>query len=77
MKCPLCHSATKAPVTETRDALEALYRRRKCDVCEKSFVTYELAPPNLKMPPQHNNRRSRRKDEGVIRSTGAHLQNIW
>jgi transcriptional regulator NrdR family protein len=79
VKCPHCGKDGKALVTETRNGIEATYRRRNCGHCGRAFVTYELAPPGLKMPPAHNNRerteRVARSKE--IRSTGAHLQNIW
>lgn len=84
IKCPHCGKTGKALVSETRANVEAVYRRRSCGHCGKAFVTYELAPPGLKMPTDHNGsvrQAKRRTGQEVktreIRSTGRHLQDIW
>jgi transcriptional repressor NrdR len=40
MKCPFC-SDTKSKVTNKREAIESIRRRRECLKCEKRFTTYE------------------------------------
>ncbi len=40
MRCPYCAS-TQTQVRETRDASEAVRRRRACGACERRFTTYE------------------------------------
>lgn len=40
MRCPYCAS-TRTQVLETRDASEAVRRRRACGACERRFTTYE------------------------------------
>jgi transcriptional repressor NrdR len=40
MRCPYCAS-TQTQVLETRDASEAVRRRRACGACERRFTTYE------------------------------------
>jgi transcriptional repressor NrdR len=42
MKCPYCF-ACQTTVTDTRDTEDqsSLRRRRRCDVCQKRFTTYE------------------------------------
>lgn len=80
MKCPHCGFAGKSPITETRNDIDALYRRRSCGSCGRAFVTCEHAPPGLKMPPQHNNRAPAKPPtpkHQPIRSDGAHLQGVW
>lgn len=40
MRCPFCGS-TEIQVLETRDAPDALRRRRQCGGCQQRFTTYE------------------------------------
>ena len=42
MRCPYC-SAPATHVLETRDAVEAIRRRRSCPACARRFTTYERA----------------------------------
>jgi transcriptional repressor NrdR len=46
MRCPHCgHDQHK--VVDTRDAGEAIRRRRECLACEQRFTTYEHVAPSL------------------------------
>ena len=46
MKCPHCDSS-KHKVIDTRDAGEAIRRRRRCEVCKFRFTTYENIAASL------------------------------
>jgi transcriptional regulator NrdR family protein len=84
MKCPHCSASTKAKVMESRPHDGQVYRRRICGQCFKTFVSCEDAPSGLRMPngTQSRHRITDRKPkpeetDGIIRSTGAHLQSLW
>ena len=42
MQCPFCGS-TKNRVIDSREAADAIRRRRQCEACEERFTTYERA----------------------------------
>src|SRR5437763_10397182 len=42
MKCPYCGSASNR-VVDSRDAADAIRRRRECESCGERFTTYERA----------------------------------
>jgi transcriptional repressor NrdR len=42
MQCPFCGS-TKHRVIDSREAADAIRRRRRCEACEERFTTYERA----------------------------------
>ena len=42
MQCPFCGS-TKHRVIDSREAADAIRRRRQCEACEERFTTYERA----------------------------------
>ncbi len=46
MRCPHCND-THNRVIDTRDAGDAIRRRRKCEKCERRFTTYEHVSANL------------------------------
>lgn len=72
MKCPHCRHA-KAKVTETRKTEYEVWRRKRCDGCGESFVSYERTDKELRMPSEIWADRQRR----LQGSTGADLQGIW
>ena len=46
MRCPYCHH-TQHKVIDTRDAGDAIRRRRRCENCNRRFTTYEHVAANL------------------------------
>ena len=42
MQCPYCGSA-KHRVVDSREAADAIRRRRQCEQCDQRFTTYERA----------------------------------
>src|SRR3954470_17559813 len=42
MQCPYCGS-TKHRVVDSREAADAIRRRRQCESCDQRFTTYERA----------------------------------
>ena len=46
MRCPHCESE-KHKVIDTRVAGDAIRRRRRCELCERRFTTYEHVSANL------------------------------
>lgn len=84
MRCPRCEAVTRSPVVESRAHDGAIWRRRICGACLKSYVTEErgvLRP----MPAQTQSRQRRAAaastqpspPAGPPRGDGAHLQNLW
>jgi len=48
MKCPFCNAADTAVVdTRINEGADAVRRRRRCQVCDKRFTTFEHAELNL------------------------------
>lgn len=78
MRCPHCHGeASKAPVIETHKYTSEVYRRRRCDWCDKTFVTVEQAPDGLRMPtrPRPDKKAATRpKQRMPSAGSAAHLQ---
>ena len=90
MKCPHCDKESRAPIRETRRHAGAVFRRRTCSCCLKTFVSREEAPPGMKMPNETQSRfrvadrltdRRQKPDEMLKpsspRGDGLHLQGIW
>jgi transcriptional repressor NrdR len=46
MRCPYCNH-TQHKVIDTREAGDAIRRRRKCDHCNRRFTTYENVAANV------------------------------
>lgn len=46
MRCPYCNH-TQHKVIDTREAGDAIRRRRKCEHCNRRFTTYENVAANL------------------------------
>ncbi|MCB9158368.1 MAG: transcriptional regulator NrdR [Caldilineaceae bacterium] len=46
MRCPYCNQ-TQHKVIDTRDAGDAIRRRRKCEHCGRRFTTYENVAANV------------------------------
>ena len=42
MQCPYCGS-TQHRVVDSREAADAIRRRRQCETCDQRFTTYERA----------------------------------
>ncbi|GIV98496.1 MAG: transcriptional repressor NrdR [Herpetosiphonaceae bacterium] len=48
MRCPYCqHPETTVIDTRKLEGGEVIRRRRKCEICEKRFTTYERMEPTL------------------------------
>lgn len=83
MFCPHCEKETTSRVHDTRTIEGKVYRRRCCNVCHKRFATVELHDTDIKVPWGEWNRRrnlpaaKQQREDGVIRSDGAHLQQMW
>ena len=75
----------KRAVIESRKLDGAVFRRSKCHVCGKAFVTSESLVASNKLPPRVERNRElaaqrkadRAESSAVITGTGAHLQGIW
>lgn len=81
MRCPHCDKPAKSKVLLTRTGEGAVWRRRSCGFCFKTFVTREEAPAGLKMPGcVENAGRSAREPKlnpGQGKFQTDHLTGVW
>lgn len=77
MKCPHCLKPSKAPVMETRQVGDDIYRRRVCGVCARPFVSKEFTSPDLRIPRKRAAAKTARATDRARFTQTAHLQEVW
>ncbi len=80
---PHCNKITRALVLETRTSGDAIYRRRVCGACGKTFVSRESTSPDLRLPRERTaaekaaRAAAKRLTSDKVRGDGAHLDGVW
>lgn len=74
MKCPHCLKVSRSKVLESRSCHGTVWRRRRCSICQKTFVSAEVSDVDTKMP---NESQWRHRAQAAEARTGAHLQGVW
>jgi transcriptional repressor NrdR len=67
--CPYCHSSSTR-VVDSRDAGDAIRRRRECEGCSQRFTTYERAEAEPVTVKKRNGKRERFDRQKLLRGLG-------
>ena len=67
MHCPICHAAA-TKVIDSRESADgaSIRRRRKCEVCQKRFTTYEQLPIHMPSVVKNDGRRETYDREKIL-----------
>ena len=67
MHCPNCHAAA-TKVIDSRESADgtSIRRRRKCEVCQKRFTTYEQLPVHMPSVVKNDGRRENYDREKIL-----------
>ena len=67
MHCPICHAAD-TKVIDSRESADgtSIRRRRKCEVCQKRFTTYEQLPVHMPSVVKNDGRRETYDREKIL-----------